>query len=61
MFNAFSKKTPFSFLKYSFGAICLTELIVTEYYKHDVIIQNCYVEWKKKQQQKTMYKINKCR
>lgn len=48
MFNAFSKKTPFSFLKYSCGAICLTELIVTEYYKHDVIIQNCYVEWKKK-------------
>lgn len=58
----FQRKLHSGFFKYSCGAICLTELIVTEYYRHDVIIQNCYVEWKKKEKKKkTMYKINKCR
>lgn len=54
----FQRKLHSGFFKYSCGAICLTELIVTEYYKHDVIIQNSYVEWKKKQLKKTMYKIS---
>lgn len=56
----FQRKLHSVFFKYSCSAICLTEIIVTEYYKHDVIKQNSYVEWKKKQQKKTMYKINKC-